>query len=291
MVERDMDKRKTATALSGGSGNVPEARRASRRIPQPVLAPARQGARTKSGGRPATVKSLTKGLRALDMLLQEGDVGTTDLARRLAIDKGGASRILKTLVEDGFALQGAGRRYQLSQKLRPAARMPQPPPGVSIRERARPLLERLNQLTQESSTLAVRADDQVLYLDKVDTELMLRVSRPIGTLAPLHCTALGKIFLAFSDAAPPVKLVGYTDRTPVTESALQATLRQIVERGYAIDDEELALGIRCVAAPLRGRGGHLVAAIGVSGPTVRISRAKLMEYGELTKAIAESFTL
>jgi DNA-binding IclR family transcriptional regulator len=238
-----------------------------------------------------TVKSLAKGLRALDLLLQENDVGTTELANSLDIDKGAASRILKTLAESGFAVQGAGRRYHASPRLRAAASPVALPAGVSIRERARPLLERLHSITQESSTLAVRADDQVLYLDKVDTELMLRVSRPVGTLSPLHCTALGKIFLAFSNAPLPLKLVGYTGRTPVTETALRATLRDIVARGYALDDEEFALGIRCAAAPLRDGNGQLIAAIGLSGPTARITTAKLQEFGELTKAIAADFTL
>lgn len=235
-----------------------------------------------------TVKSLTKGLRILDMLLHTRDVGPTEIAKAFSIDKGTASRILKTLAEVGFAVQGAGRRYQPGPKVRGISVAPSSS-GTSIRDRARPLLERLHQVTGETAHLALRADDQVLYLDKVNADLPLRVDRPIGTLSPLHCTALGKIFLAFSDTPLPRKLTSYTSRTPINREALQAAIRDIVVRGYATDDEEFGLGIRCVAAPLRDSVGNVVAAIGLSGPTARISAPQLKELGELIKALAHEF--
>jgi DNA-binding IclR family transcriptional regulator len=237
-----------------------------------------------------TVKSLAKGLKALDMLLNAVDVGTTEVAKALAVDKGGASRILKTLVESGFAVQGAGRRYRAGPKLRSRASSPGLPGGASIRERARPLLQRIYEATRETAHLAVRADDQVLYLDKLDTDQPLRVERPVGTLSPLHCTALGKILLAFAEVPLPRNLPSFTSRTPVSEDQLKATLLRVVEHGYATDDEEFAPGIRCVAAPLRDSANHVVAAIGLSGPTTRIGRAQLDELGALVASVAREFT-
>ena len=118
---------------------------------------------------------------------------------------------------------------------------------------------------------------------------MLRVSRPVGTLSPLHCTALGKIFLALSATGLPLAPIVQVGRTHVTEVALRDDLAQIVRRGYSIDDEGFALGVRCVAAPLRDARGQVIAAIGISGPTARISAEKLVEFGELVRAIAGTF--
>ena len=247
------------------------------------------GAVAPGGGGPGTVKSLTKGLKALDMLMAAADVGATDIARMLAVDKGAASRILKTLAECGYAVQGAGRRYRAGTKLRGRGPAPSLPGGVSIRERARPLLLRIHEATRETAHLAVRADDQVLYLDKLDSDQPLRVERPVGTLAPLHCTALGKVLLAFSDAPLPRNLTGFTRHTPVSEDALRAALQRVVAAGFATDDEEFAPGIRCVAAPLRDGAGNVVAAIGLSGPTTRIEPAALVELGELVAAVAREF--
>jgi DNA-binding IclR family transcriptional regulator len=238
---------------------------------------------------PGPVRSLARGLRAVDLLLQKVDVGTVEVAAALGIDKGAASRLLQTLVAAGFAMQGPGRRYQAGPKLRVRSAQPVLPGGVSIRERARPLLERLHEATKETAHLAIRADDRVLYLDKVETDLPLRVDRPVGTLSPLHCTALGKIFLAYGEAPLPRSLAGFTTRTPVDIDALRAALKRVVEIGYAVDDEEFALGIRCVAAPLRDGTGRVVAALGISGPTARITPSHLDSYGQLTQEIARDF--
>ena len=216
-------------------------------------------------------------------------VESTDVARSLSLDKGAASRMLKTPAESGFAVQGADRRFRAGPKLRPREPAWGLPGGVSIRERARPLLQRIYDVTRETAHLGIRADDQVLYLDKLDTDQPLRVDRPVGTLSPLYCTALGKVLLAFSDAPLPRNLAGFTPRTPVSEEALKAALQRVVERGYAIDDEEFAPGIRCVAAPLRSPAHHVVGAIGLSGPTTRIAQGDLDDLGRLVASIALEF--
>jgi DNA-binding IclR family transcriptional regulator len=241
------------------------------------------------GSDAAQVKSLAKGLRALDMLRESPNVGTVELGRALNVDKGAASRILRTLELAGYAVKDAARRYSAGPKLRRTASAPAAP-AASIKQRARPLLERLHALTGETAHLALRADDQVLYLDKVDTDLPLRVDRPIGTLSPLHCTALGKVFLAFGHAPLPQALATFTSRTPSDPQQLREQLRRIVDAGYSLDDEEFALGIRCVAAPLREPGADaVVAAIGISGPTARIPRERLPVLGELVREAAASF--
>ena len=207
------------------------------------------------------------------------------------MDKSGASRILRTLAESGFAAKGSDRRYRAGAKLTlqrgNAAILTS---TYSVKELARPLLEQLHGITSETVTLGLRADDQVLYLDMVATDLPLRVERPIGTLAPLHRTALGKALLAFSGGPIPRTFFTFTGNTNTEIEDLQAQLRRIVELGYSWDDEEFVRGVRCVAAPLRDPATRtVVAIIGISGPSARISVEHLNVLGELAKRVAANF--
>lgn len=233
-----------------------------------------------------TVKSLSKGLKAVELLIRLPDLGTLDLAKALKIDKGAASRIMKTLVQGGFAVQDVGRRFRAGPLLQARAAAAG---GASIRERARPLLVRIFEATGETAQLAIRADDQLLYLDKIDTQHPLRVDLPVGTLAPVHCTALGKVLLAFGGLPAPRTLPGFTRRTPVSAEALATALAAIVACGYATEDEEFAPGIRCVAAPVRDPDGAVIAAVGLAAPTTRLDRNRLPELGQFVATVAREF--
>lgn len=230
------------------------------------------------------MKTLAKGLSVLNLLLAEPDkkFRTIDVADRLGIDRGGASRILQTLAANGYAGQVKGRKYVLGQQLaQRSGRLERM--AWSVRSRARPLLERLSRATGESAHVAIGADEHLLYVDTVDTPLPLRVDRPAGTLSSLHNTALGGVLLAFTDLplpSPQALPGGAADLV-----ALQAKLARIADQGYALDDEEFSPGIRCVAAPLRRADGRVVAAIGISGPSVRIPSEALPR---LAAAIVEA---
>ena len=132
--------------------------------------------------------------------------------------------------------------------------------------------------------MAVLVGTRVWYIDKVDSPLPLKVDHPIGALSPLHCTALGKAFLAFGAARLPDDLPAFTPRTMTTRRALSDEMERTRARGYAVDDEEFAPGIRCVARPIYDDAGAMVAAIGVSGPSVRVTDARLHELGRTVAA-------
>jgi IclR family transcriptional regulator, acetate operon repressor len=235
------------------------------------------------------VKSLLKGLQALDLVRRSAEpVRTVDIAERLEIDKGAASRTLQTLVQAGYANRTHDRRYVPGEKLRSE----QPPQLVSVvrlRERAHALLRELADFAGECAHLAILAGDRVLYLDKIESPQSLRVDQPIGTLAPLHCTALGKVFLAFAGVPVPQRLESYTPRTVTDPQLLAAHVRSIAQQGYSVDDEEFALGVRCVAAPLRDELGRVVGAIGISGPTARVSLERLSELGARVREVADGY--
>ena len=227
------------------------------------------------------LQSLTRGLETLDyMSAQAGPVRLTDVAEALGVDKSNAAHLLKTLVAAGYAVQDDSRRYMASAKLAGAARSEHTLEEiVAVKEAWRGTLESLVAETGECAHLAVLVGDRVWYIDKVDSPLPLKVDHPIGALSPLHCTALGKAFLAFGQARMPEDQPAFTPHTLITRRALAEEIERTRKRGFAIDDEEFAPGIRCVARPIYDDNGVMIAAAGVSGPSVRVTDARLNDLG------------
>ena len=227
------------------------------------------------------LQSLNRGLEALDYLtVQTEPSRLTDIAAHLEVDKSNASHVLRTLVAAGYAEQTENRRYQATSKVQPR-RGHDLEDIIDCREGLHQTLVDLVELTGECAHMAVLVGTRVWYVDKIASTLPLKVDHPIGSLAPLHCTALGKAFLAFGDARETGVLEPFTPKTitkmPALESEIEATRR----RGYAQDDEEFSPGIRCAAVPVYSGPGDMIAAIGVSGPAARISLERLAELGAL----------
>ena len=232
------------------------------------------------------LQSLTRGLEALTYMASQPDaVRLTDVAEALAVDKSNAAHLLKTLVAAGYAVQDDSRRYRPSARLSGAARTEHTLEEiVAVKESWRATLEALVAETGECAHMAVLVGARVWYIDKVDSPLPLKVDHPIGALSPLHCTALGKAFLSFGRARMPAEQPAFTARTLTTRRALADEIERTRTRGYSVDDEEFAPGIRCVARPIYDEAGVMIAAIGVSGPSVRVTDARLHELGRIVAA-------
>ncbi|CCM78292.1 IclR family transcriptional regulator [Rhizobium mesoamericanum] len=233
------------------------------------------------------LQSLTRGLEALDYLASRPEAARlTDVADALGIDKSNAAHLMKTLVASGYALQDDRRRYLATSKVAPKAKSSHSLSEIiAVKEAWRPALEQLVTETLECAHMAVLVDQRVWYIDKVDSSLPLKVDHPVGALSPLHCTALGKAFLAFGGAVSEGPLASYTPRTLTTRRALEEEITRTRARGYAVDDEEFAFGIRCVARPVYDEDGRMIAAIGVSGPSVRVSDQRLAELGKIVSSV------
>ena len=145
--------------------------------------------------------------------------------------------------------------------------------------------------TGECAHLAIQAQRQALYIDQVESTAALRVESEIGTLSPLHCTALGKVMLAFGECRMPDEFRSFTHRTVTDPSTLQAQLAQTAKRGFAIDDEEYNYGVRCVAAPVYDHRGVLVGAIGISGPAGRVTLERIDEFGTVVRETADALSV
>lgn len=226
------------------------------------------------------IQSLARGLHIIDLIANaDRSLGVTEMAQELNIDKSSVSRLVKTLVAAGYLQpERASRRFTLGKRLyhigwQMLNLMP-------VRQNARPYLYRLVEETGECAHTAVYAEGKALVIDDVETETSLRVVNGTGRMIPLHCTALGKVMLAFCDAPMPKTLPYFTEKTFVTFENLHQELDAVRQRGYAIDDEEYDAGIRCIAAPIYNQMGIAVAVMGISGPTVRVTPVHVEQFAE-----------
>ena len=152
-----------------------------------------------------------------------------------------------------------------------------------IREIAGPYMRELSRATGETIHLAVKGDDDVVYLDKVDSTYPMRMYSRVGIIAPLHCTGVAKAIMAFLNIEERERLVSlatyerFNEHTLTSVTALRDDLEQVRQRGYAIDDQEHELGIHCIAAPVLNADGSVAASISIATPISRLDRKQLLE--------------
>ena len=238
------------------------------------------------------LKSLSRGLQLLEILSRGPQTqGVTDLARVMEVDKSTVSRLLKTLLRHGYVAQDqTTRSYGLGPGIVPLGQRALR--RMDIRAEAKPYLDRLAAATGECAHLAVLYGQSVLYVDQVTSDQTVNVDAPVGTLAPLHCTALGKAMLASqpegwrADFAGGQPLRAYTGRTITEADDLLRHIETVEAAGVAIDDEEFSVGIRCLAAPVRDHDGGAAGAIGISGPSPRVTDDRLAEWGAVVQLAA-----
>ncbi|TDC50379.1 IclR family transcriptional regulator [Jiangella ureilytica] len=156
--------------------------------------------------------------------------------------------------------------------------------SIDIRDVALPFMRDLNQATGETVHLAILENSHVVFIEKIESQHPVRMYSRIGLIAPLHCTGVSKAILAHLSTAERDALIDaadlteYTQHTLTTPDALRADLELTRYRGFAVDEQEHELGIRCVAAPLMHADGRVAGSLSVSAPGVRVSKRRLMEF-------------
>ncbi len=240
------------------------------------------------------VKSVAKTITILESLARDGEAGVTELASKAGMHKSTAYRFLTTLRDLGYVRQDPdSERYAATLALFElgSAILSR----TEIWEHAHPVMEKLAQETHETVHLAVLQDDRLVYLHKIESTHSLRVSMRsrIGQSAPLHCTGVGKVLLAFS--GPDVSrriaerhgLPQFTNTTITDLCRLEDELEEIRRRGFAVDNEERELGVRCVAVPLRHGNTGQLAAISISAPSARLADHDITRLAELLRRATE----
>lgn len=221
------------------------------------------------------IQALARGLHVLDLLMAADEgLSVSEIARQLGVNKSTASRIAQTLAKYDWAESHPTKRlYRIGAKF--SLINTTHAKYDRLQQIAHPFLHYLMQNTGECAHIAVNLNDTVYVLDDVESNSMLRVSAGVGRTTHLHCTAIGKVLLAFANTPVPQDLEIFTDNTITDKLQLQEHLKQIRNNGFAIDDEEFEPGVRCIAAPVFGYANHCIGSIGVSGPSIRIHAATL----------------
>lgn len=235
-------------------------------------------ARTAESG--AAVQSVDRALTILSVLARLGDAGVSEIAGELGVHKSTAFRLLTTLESHDIVEQTEDRgKYRLGMGLSRLA-------GAStarldVVQEARPVCRRLAADCGETVNVAVLSDRSALYVDQVSGGSTLPSHNWVGEHIPLHATSNGKILLSGLEAAEVDRRVGelpaYTPRTITSRAVLHEELEKVRGKGFAVAADELQVGLTAIAAPVRSARGDVVASVSVSGPTFRITDARVQE--------------
>ncbi len=244
-----------------------------------------------------SVKAVHKTMALLEALAQQKEMGVTELAECAGMHKSTVYRFLNSLKDLAYVRQNAANeKYSLTLKLFELGSYVLG--RLELWEQAHPIMEQLAEQTHETVHLAVLDDGRLVYLGKFESTQALRVSMSsrIGQSAPTYCTGVGKLLLAH---APPEQverilaregLKRFTEHTITDRTLLARELDSIRQRGFAFDDEEHEVGVRCVAAPVRNNQGATVAALSISIPKVRMPDGEIPRYRELVTRSADEIS-
>ncbi|MDH5534447.1 MAG: IclR family transcriptional regulator [Betaproteobacteria bacterium] len=220
-------------------------------------------------------------------------VNLKQLANETELHPSTAHRILGVMVDNRLVDRIEPGTYRLGIRLLELGSLVKS--RISVRQEALPHMQQLHQELKETINLSVRHDDEVVYIERTaGRHSMMRVVQIIGTRAPLHITAVGKIFLAADDAETSTDYIRrtglprFTDHTLTDPERLTRELEQIRREGYAFDNEEAERGVSCIGAGILNDEGRLVAGLSVSAPSDRLNRAWASQVRQTAERISRA---
>ncbi len=241
------------------------------------------------------VQSLVRALALLNRIAEsvEGGATLTELAQQVGLPPSTAHRLLTTLEQERYVrFDHEGRLWSMGvQAFATGSAFTKSRSLVGL---ARPHMRELMEDSGETVNLAVEDEGQAVYLAQVECRQMMRAFARPGSRVPLHCSAVGKAILSGASArrfATILRRHGMprlTERTITTPPSLRAGLEAARSAGYFVDDEEHAVGLRCVSAPVFDETGAVVAAISASGPMARIVDARVAPLGASVRRTARA---
>jgi IclR family KDG regulon transcriptional repressor len=235
----------------------------------------------KTNSSPYKVQVLDRALSILRLLGERpGDRSLAEVCTGLKLHKSTGHRLLTVLEQNRLVEKNPGTgRYRLGLGLFELGS--KAIASLDLREQSRPHLNMVLHETEETVHFCLFDQGEVLYIEKMEPQRSVRMSSSIGRRAPAYCTAVGKAILAELSVAEVNAIIErsglkqITENTISTKEALSTELKIIRDRGFAVDDEENEIGVRCVGAAVRDYLGRPVAALSVSGPAFRISKARV----------------
>ncbi|HEX6421288.1 MAG TPA: IclR family transcriptional regulator C-terminal domain-containing protein [Acidimicrobiales bacterium] len=230
--------------------------------------------------RPEFIQSLERGLRVIRCFDAEHPALTlSEVATRADLTRATARRLLLTLEELGY-VSSNGRRFALTPRVLDIGYAYLS--SLNVQQIAQPYLEALSERVNESVSVTVLDEADIIYVARVPTTRIMTISLGLGSRLPAHCTSMGRVLLAELPtdelrAIVPERLEPRTEHTIRTRAGLEVELARVREQGWAMVDQELELGVRSIAAPLRDSAGRAVAAMNVSTHAGRTTVADLHE--------------
>ncbi|MBD8544616.1 helix-turn-helix domain-containing protein [Oxalobacteraceae sp. CFBP 8761] len=230
---------------------------------------------------PNFMLSLARGLAVLQAFSdQRRSLTIAQISHRTAIPRASVRRCLHTLIALGYA-SADGNQFSLKPKVLSLgySYLSSTPLTVS----AHPYLNQVSRSLNESCSLGVLQDDEVLYVGRSAASRIMSVSLTTGSRLPAYCTALGRMLLAhlpapeLDDYLARVPLKAMTERTVVNPERLRAILADVRVAGYVLVEEELEVGLRSISVPVRGASGNVLAALNIGAHAARVSRRKMEE--------------
>lgn len=226
-----------------------------------------------------SVKSAERVLRIFELLAHYPDgLSIKEISEKLSFPQSSTSNLVATLLEQNYLSIDVLKRFKLGAKLVHIGTLAMENMDISIQ--AKPYLQKLMENVQETVFMATLAENELVYVQKINSNRSIRTTAQTGYRKPLYSTGLGKTFLANMSEEErkrildQIELVPITEKTVTDRAKLEKELYQYSMIGYTIDDEEGEEGLYCVAAPVFGPGRKLEAAISVAGPRERMLKQK-----------------
>jgi IclR family pca regulon transcriptional regulator len=230
---------------------------------------------------PSFMTSLARGLAVVRAFSdQRRSLTIAQISHRTGIPRAAVRRCLYTLKQLGYAESDANN-FTLKPKILTLgySYLSSTPLTVS----AQPCLNSISRLLNESCSLAVIDDNEVLYVSRSATSRIMSVALNTGSRLPAYCTSLGRVILAHmsEDALDAyfakVKLKAFTERTVVSAKRLKEILDEVRRAGYVVVEEELEVGLRSIAVPVRGASGNVLAALNIGAQATRVTKKQMVE--------------
>ena len=233
------------------------------------------------------VQSVERTLSILEVLSDyENGLGITEISEKVNLHKSTVHRLLSTLMVKGYVQQNEDtNRYKLTLKLFELGS--KKVEKMNIVTAARPLLQELMEKTNEVIHLVVREGTEIVYIAKVESQNPIRMYSRIGKRSPVYCTAVGKSMLSHM-TDNEVELIWnnshiekLTENTVIDYEKFKENLSIIRKQGYAIDEQENEIGIRCIGTSILDYNGHVCGAISISGSIISFKEEKINEFAKL----------
>lgn len=227
-----------------------------------------------------TIGSIEKGMQVLEYISENAPCSLTEISTYLGLKSSSIYHIVNTLKHLKYVHQDRStKKYQLGLKIWSLGQNAFQ--KSSFAPILKPYLDQLSEKTHETANLTELDGTNIIYTAQSESESIIKMFTKPGAIAPLYCTAAGKVFLAnmteseLNDMLLKIKLIKYTHNTITSFETLRCELKEIYKNKYAMDSEERELGVSCLAAPIFDSRDKVIACFSISGPTTRFNSDKL----------------